>query len=34
MKLVQIGIIPSKEWNHNPELTNSYGHTVCYYLWN
>ena len=33
MLLAMKGEIPGKENYHDPELKNSKGHTVCYYLW-
>ena len=34
MYLAKNNIIPSKEWEHDPELKDKYGNTVCYYLFN
>ena len=27
------GIIPGKEYYHNPNIIDNEGKTVCYYLW-
>ena len=27
------GKIPDEEYNHNPDVVNNEGKTVCYYLW-
>ena len=32
MYLSQKGIIPPKEWLHNPNIQNNYGNTVNMYL--
>ena len=32
MILASKGIVPPIEWNHNPNLKNSYGNTVAMYL--
>ena len=29
MKLAYQGIIPSKEWHHDPTLVNNHGYTVA-----
>ena len=33
MRLAEMGIIPTKDWYHYPELKDINNHTVCYYLW-
>ena len=32
MILAKNGIIPPKEWYHDPNLVNNEGRTVCYFL--
>ena len=32
MLLVNEGIIPPKEWIHDPNIKDKHGHTVAYYL--
>ena len=32
MKLAENGIIPTKEWYHDPTLTDKFGNTVAIYL--
>ena len=34
MFLASKGVIPSKEYQHDPNITNIDGKTVCYYLFN
>ena len=33
MRLAMKGIIPDKQYWHDPELRDNDGNTVCYYLW-
>ena len=33
MELAYNGKNIPKEWEHDPEIKNNEGHTVCYYLW-
>ena len=32
MILIRNGIIPPKEWIHDPNIKDKYNHTVAYYL--
>ena len=34
MLLAMRGIVPGREYYHDPEIRNKDGHTVCFYLWN
>ena len=33
MRLAMKGIIPDKQYWHDPKIKDKEGHTVCYYLW-